>query len=421
MPIRPMSLRLALASSRAPYAADPSRSRGRLFPEPASPSRTEFQRDRDRIIHCTAFRRLAHKTQVFVPHEGDHFRTRLTHSLEVGQIARSLARALGLDDDLAEALALAHDLGHTPFGHTGEDVLDELMTPYGGFDHNAQALRIVTKLEHRYAAFDGLNLTWETLEGLVKHNGPLLRADGEVSPRYAERGLPAAILEYDAVQNLELAHFASAEAQAAALADGIAYNAHDIDDGLRGGLIDFAQLDGVDFLRGIGGEIEALYPGLEAARAIHERVRRLITIFIEDAIAESLRRIEAAGVTSVEEVRAFGAPLIGFSGAIARAGAAISAFLFDNMYRHHRLVRIRDRAAMIVRDLFTRFLRAPELMPAEWALAAAKAGTDEARRARLVCDYIAGMTDLYALAEHRRLFDKTPDLRLSTPETQSAE
>ena len=421
MPIRPMSLRLALASSRAPYAADPSRSRGRLFPEPASPSRTEFQRDRDRIIHCTAFRRLAHKTQVFVPHEGDHFRTRLTHSLEVGQIARSLARAFGLDDDLAEALALAHDLGHTPFGHTGEDVLDELMTPYGGFDHNAQALRIVTKLEHRYAAFDGLNLTWETLEGLVKHNGPLLRADGEVSPRYAERGLPAAILEYDAVQNLELAHFASAEAQAAALADGIAYNAHDIDDGLRGGLIDFAQLDGVDFLRGIGGEIEALYPGLEAARAIHERVRRLITIFIEDAIAESLRRIEAAGVTSVEEVRAFGAPLIGFSGAIARAGAAISAFLFDNMYRHHRLVRIRDRAAMIVRDLFTRFLRAPELMPAEWALAAAKAGTDEARRARLVCDYIAGMTDLYALAEHRRLFDKTPDLRLSTPETQSAE
>jgi len=421
MPIRPMSPRLALASSRAPYAADPSRSRGRLFPEPASPSRTEFQRDRDRIIHCTAFRRLAHKTQVFVPHEGDHFRTRLTHSLEVGQIARSLARALGLDDDLAEALALAHDLGHTPFGHTGEDVLDELMTPYGGFDHNAQALRIVTKLEHRYAAFDGLNLTWETLEGLVKHNGPLLRADGEVSPRYAERGLPAAILEYDAVQNLELAHFASAEAQAAALADGIAYNAHDIDDGLRGGLIDFAQLDGVDFLRGIGGEIEALYPGLEAARAIHERVRRLITIFIEDAIAESLRRIEAAGVTSVEEVRAFGAPLIGFSGAIARAGAAISAFLFDNMYRHHRLVRIRDRAAMIVRDLFTRFLRAPELMPAEWALAAAKAGTDEARRARLVCDYIAGMTDLYALAEHRRLFDKTPDLRLSTPETQSAE
>jgi dGTPase len=400
---------------------DPARSRGRLIAEPASPTRSEFQRDRDRIIHCTAFRRLAHKTQVFVPHEGDHFRTRLTHSLEVGQIARSLARALGLDDDLAEALALAHDLGHTPFGHTGEDVLDELMAPYGGFDHNAQALRIVTKLERRYAAFDGLNLTWESLEGLVKHNGPLLQGDGQVAPRYAKRGLPAAILEYNAVHNLELVHFASAEAQAAALADGIAYNAHDIDDGLRAGLIDFGQIGEVDFLRDIRGEIAALYPGLEPVRAIHELVRRLITLFIEDAITESRRRIESSGVASVDDVRAKAAPLIVFSQDMINTGKSISVFLFENMYRHERLVRIRDRAGLIIRDLFARFMMAPDLMPAEWARSAAKAGDDKARRARLVCDYIAGMTDLYAIAEHRRLFDKTPQLRLSALETQDAD
>ncbi len=407
----------AVAPPRAPYATDAARSRGRLIGEPHSPSRSVFQRDRDRIIHCTAFRRLAHKTQVFVPHEGDHFRTRLTHSLEVGQIARTLARALGLDDDLAEALALAHDLGHTPFGHTGEDVLDEVMAPYGGFDHNAQALRIVTKLERRYAAFDGLNLTWETLEGLVKHNGPLLQADGRVA-RHAKHGLPVAISEYNAVHDLELAHFASAEAQAAALADGIAYNAHDLDDALRAGLIDFANIGEVDFLRGIGGEIGALYPGLEPVRAIHELVRRLITFFIEDAIAESRRRIEASRVTSVEDVRAHGAPLIGFSGAAVSADKSIRSFLLTNMYRHQRLVRIRDQAGLIVRDLFSRFLIAPDLMPAEWAAAAAKAGTSEARRARLICDYIAGMTDRYAAAEHRRLFDETPELRLTAPEAK---
>jgi dGTPase len=382
-----------------------------LIAEPHSPSRSVFQRDRDRIIHGTAFRRLAHKTQVFVPHEGDHFRTRLTHSLEVGQIARTLAHALGLDDDLAEALALAHDLGHTPFGHTGEDVLDELMAPYGGFDHNAQALRIVTKLERRYAAFDGLNLTWETLEGLVKHNGPLLQADGRVAARYAKRGLPAAILEYNAVHNLELAHFASAEAQAAALADGIAYNAHDLDDALRAGLIDFAQIGEVDFLRDIGDEIAALYPGLEAVRAIHELVRRLITFFIDDAITESRRRIEVPGVASVEDVRAQRAPLIAFSSAALSADTSIRSFLVRNMYRHNRLVRIREQAGLIVRDLFSRFFIAPDLMPAEWAEAAARTGASEARRARVVCDYIAGMTDRYAVAEHRRLFDETPELQ----------
>ncbi|MGH6813914.1 MAG: deoxyguanosinetriphosphate triphosphohydrolase [Methylocella sp.] len=401
----------AAVRPRAPYATDAARSRGRLIAEPRSPSRSVFQRDRDRIIHCTAFRRLAHKTQVFVPHEGDHFRTRLTHSLEVGQIARTLARALGLDDDLAEALALGHDLGHTPFGHTGEDVLDELMAPYGGFDHNAQALRIVTKLERRYATFDGLNLTWETLEGLVKHNGPLLQADGSVAARYAKHGLPAAILQYNAVHNLELAHFASAEAQAAALADGIAYNAHDLDDALRAGLVDFAQIGEVDFLRDIGGAIAALYPGLEPVRAIHELLRRLITFFIEDAITESRRRIEAAGAASTEDVRAQRAPLIGLSGAAGSADNAIRSFLLTNMYQHQRLVRIRDQAGRIVSDLFSRFFITPDLMPAEWAEAAANACPSETRQARVVCDYIAGMTDRYAAAEHRRLFDETPELQ----------
>src|SRR6202049_4580998 len=261
---------------RAPYAADPALTRGRLHGEPRSATRSDFRRDCDRIIHSTAFRRLAHKTQVFVYHEGDHYRTRLTHTLEVAQIARSLARALGLDEDLAEALALAHDLGHPPFGHAGERSLDEALSKFGGFDHNAQGLRIVTELERRYAAFDGLNLTWETLEGLVKHSGPLLQADGRVAARYAKRGLPAAILDYNAIHNLELANFASAEAQAAALADGIAYNAHDLDDALRAGLIDLAQIGEVDFLRDIGGEIAALYPGLEPVRAIPELVRRLV-------------------------------------------------------------------------------------------------------------------------------------------------
>jgi dGTPase len=394
---------------RAPYAADATRSRGRLVEEPKSPSRTEFQRDRDRVIHSAAFRRLAHKTQVFVPHEGDYFRTRLTHSLEVGQVARALARALGLDDDLAEALALAHDLGHTPFGHIGEDVLDELMLPCGGFDHNAQALRIVTKLERRYAAFDGLNLTYEALEGLVKHNGPLLEADGTPVPRYAKRGLPAVLVEFDAHRDLALARFASAEAQAAALADDIAYIGHDIDDGLRAGLIGFGQVAEVDFLRDIGSEIEVLYPGLEQGRVIHELVRCLTTHFIEDAIAESRRRIIVTKVTSLDDVRAQPHPVIGFSEATTSAERMIKSFLFQNMYRHQRLTRIRDQAGEVISNLFTRFFEAPELMPQDWAASAQRIGADEARRARLICDYIAGMTDRYAIAEHRRLFDKAPD------------
>jgi dGTPase len=401
---------LSFAPRRAPYAADAGQSRGRRFFEPPSPTRSEFQRDRDRIIHSTAFRRLAHKTQVFVPHEGDHYRTRLTHSMEVGQIARALARSLGLDDDLAEALALGHDLGHTPFGHSGEEVLDELMVDFGGFDHNAQALRIVTKLERRYADFDGLNLSWETLEGLVKHNGPLLQKDGTPIGRYAQRGLPIAVKEYNAQNDLELATFASAEAQAAALADDIAYNAHDIDDGLRAGLFDLAALDGVDFLGDLTIEIKKRYPTLTKVRFVHELGRRVITLFIEDAIRESRARLAQAD--TIGAVRHASRPLIAFSPVMIAADRAIKSFLFENMYRHAQIVRVRIAAAGVVRDLFVTFHEDPAQLPPEWAQAAAAiAPAEEGKRARLVCDYIAGMTDRYALAEHARLFDVTPDLR----------
>ncbi|HEY0145110.1 MAG TPA: deoxyguanosinetriphosphate triphosphohydrolase, partial [Methylovirgula sp.] len=342
----------------------------------------------------------------------DHYRTRLTHSIEVGQIARALARALGLDDDLAEALALGHDLGHTPFGHTGEDALDEAMRPYGGFDHNAQAMRIVTKLEHRYASFDGLNLTWETLEGLVKHNGPLLGADGRPIARYVGCGLPAAILEYATMHDLRLDLFAGPEAQAAAIADDIAYNAHDIDDGLRAGLFDFSQLAEVDYLRERIEQIDVLHPGLERQRSIHELVRRVITDFIEDAINESAARLKASRVVSADEVRALDHAIAGFSPVMAAHQQTIKSFLFQNMYRHPDIKRIRVEAAGVARDLFDIFFKDPELMPPEWAsLAITRGAEDEAKMARVVCDYIAGMTDRYALAEHQRLFDETPELR----------
>ena len=392
-----MSLAVA-AAPRAPFATDPASSRGRRLPEPSSPTRTPFQRDRDRIVHSTAFRRLAHKTQVFVPHEGDHYRTRLTHTIEVGQIARALARALGLDDDLAEAVALAHDLGHTPFGHTGEDVLEHLMAPYGGFDHNAQTLRIVTSLERRYAAFDGLNLSWETLEGIVKHNGPLL-------PATAGRPVPVAILDYDRADPLDLASFPGAEAQAAALADDIAYNAHDLDDGLRAGVLQFDQLDAVAGLRDIRREIDAAHPGLDASRLVHELVRRVITRFIEDAIGESRHRLATAAPHDVAAVRALSGAVVGFSTAMAAFDRDLKSFLFANLYRHARLVRVREEAAQVVADLFGRFLADPGALPAEW-----KPMGDAQRRARRVCDYLAGMTDRFALGEHRRLFDATPDL-----------
>jgi dGTPase len=394
---------------RALYACDPGKSRGRLFPEDDSPTRSPFQRDRDRIIHSTAFRRLKHKTQVFVYHEGDHYRTRLTHTIEVSQIARALARALGLDEDLAEALALSHDLGHTPFGHTGEEALDAEMAAFGGFDHNAQALRLVTRLERRYAAHDGLNLTWETLEGLVKHNGPLLDAAGQPTGGYREQGVPGAILEYCRLHDLELATFASAEAQAAAIADDIAYDAHDIDDGLRAELFDLADVRHVPFLGAILGEIDRLHPGLERSRVIHELVRRIITRFVEDVIGESERRIAALAPADADAIRAARHGVVAFSPAMADAEAGIKGFLYPHMYRHPRVMAVRREADQVVRDLFRRFVADPGLMPAEWA--ADLAGADAARLARRVADYIAGMTDRYALDEHRRLFDATPDLR----------
>jgi len=394
---------------RAPYACRTATSRGRLIAEPASPTRNPFQRDRDRIIHSTAFRRLKHKTQVFVSHEGDHFRTRLTHTIEVAQIARALARALGLDEDLAEALALAHDLGHTPFGHTGEDALADCMAEFGGFDHNAQTLRIVTRLERRYAGFDGLNLTWETLEGLVKHNGPLLLADGRPTQRYAAMGIPAAIVEYQAKQDLWLDSYASAEAQAAALADDIAYNAHDIDDGLRAGLFGHAELLAVPFLAELLDEIDGLHPGLETARVTNELVRRVITRFVEGVIMESQGRLAALAPTDADAIRRASGPVIAFPDAIETADREIKAFLYPNMYRHARIAPIRRDAAGVVRDLFGRFSADPGLMPADWAAGAEV--LDTPRRARRIADYIAGMTDWYALDEHRRLFDATPSLR----------
>jgi dGTPase len=394
---------------RAPYACDPWGSRGRLFPEAVSPTRSEFQRDRDRIIHSSAFRRLKHKTQVFVYHEGDHFRTRLTHTIEVSQIARALARSLGLDEDLAEALALSHDLGHTPFGHTGEDTLDECMADFGGFDHNAQALRVVTRLERRYAEYDGLNLTWETLEGLVKHNGPLLDAGGRPTLRYAARGVPLAILEYNAQQDLELATHAGGEAQAAAIADDIAYDAHDIDDGLRAGLFGIEDLREVPFLAELLTEIGSRYPKLDLSRRIHELTRRVITRFVEDVVAEGDRRIAALSPQKADDIRQAGGTMVCFSKAMAEADASIKRFLYARMYRHPEVMRVRAQADAVLRDLFRRFKAEPELMPEEWR--ADLSGDDEPRLARRVADYIAGMTDRYAILEHRRLFDVTPDLR----------
>lgn len=393
---------------RGPWAVAPQ-SRGRLFAESQSPTRTDFQRDRDRIIHSTAFRRLKHKTQVFVAHEGDHYRTRLTHTIEVSQIARSIARSLALDEDLAEALALAHDLGHTPFGHTGEDALDEVMRPYGGFDHNAQSLRIVTRLERRYADFDGLNLAWETLEGLVKHNGPLLDADDKPTVRYSARGIPAAILEYQAQQDLELKSFASAEAQAAAIADDIAYNAHDIDDGLRAGLFELKDLEQVPLAGELLADIAARHPGLDRSRTTHELMRRVITRLVEDVIAEGTAAFTSGLYRSSGDVRNAGKALVAFSSRTAEADKGIKRFLYSNMYRHERVMRVRVHAAEVVKRLFERLFADVALMPAEWFEGLEQAG--EGKRARRVADYIAGMTDTFALNEHRRLFGSAPELR----------
>jgi len=377
----------------ASYACRPEKSRGRLHAEAESATRTSFQRDRDRIIHSTAFRRLQYKTQVFVSHEGDHYRTRLTHSLEVAQIARSIARALGLDEDLAEALALAHDLGHTPFGHAGEDALDAAMRGFGGFSHNDQTLRILTMLERRYAGFDGLNLTWETLEGTVKHNGPLDLAR-----------LPSTIGEYVRRHDLEITTWPAAEAQVAALSDDIAYNNHDIDDGLRAGLFTVADLDDLPLVGPVFAEVASRHPGLEDSRLVHEAIRRLIDRMVNDCIAETRRRLAAAKVERADDIRALGRPVVAFSDEMRANDRALRAFLMERMYRHYRVRRMGAKARRVVGELFAAFSDDPLCLPTEWRAHVRAAGSAET--ARVVADYIAGMTDRFALDEHWRLFDR---------------
>jgi len=400
---------MELAIFRAPYACDPELSRGRLYPELPSTSRSAFRRDCDRIIHATAFRRLKHKTQVFVFDEGDHYRTRLTHTLEVAQIARALARRLQLDEDLAEALALAHDLGHPPFGHAGERALEVCLSAFGGFDHNAQTLRVVTALERRYPRFDGLNLTWEALEGLVKHNGPLTDRAGAPLEHYRRHGVPVSILDYCRLQDLQLWSFASAEAQVAAIADDIAYDAHDIDDGLRAKLFEVDEIAAVPLPGRIVAAIIADYPKLDHDRLVHELIRGLIGLLIEDVVTETGRRLAAIKPHSADDVRRATAPVGAFSREVGEEDRAIKSFLKPRMYRHPRVMKVMDQAADVVRDLFDRYTARPQDMAAEWG--EQLVGRDEAASARHIADFIAGMTDRYALAEHARLFDSTPELR----------
>ncbi|MFD0858177.1 deoxyguanosinetriphosphate triphosphohydrolase [Roseovarius aquimarinus] len=371
----------------ARIAADPGQSRGRLTPEEESAHRSCFQRDRDRIIHSSAFRRLKHKTQVFVAHEGDYFRTRLSHSIEVAQVARTIAGALGLNAELTEAVALAHDLGHTPFGHTGEDALHALMAPYGGFDHNAQAIRIVTSLERHYAEFDGLNLTWETLEGLAKHNGPVT---GD---------LPHALAEYDARHDLELHTHASAEAQVAALADDIAYNNHDLHDGLRAGLFTEEEVAALPILDACYGEVDRLYPGLDSYRRRHEALRRVFGVMVGDVIDTSRAVIAEAEIESIDAVRHLGWPVIRFSDSLWRDLQGVRKFLFTRMYRAPMVMVQRAQATNVVDGLFPFYMSHPEHLPRRWQ-GDVEAATDKTALARLVSDYIAGMTDRFALAQH---------------------
>ena len=399
-----------MAAPRAPYACDPDFSRGRLFPEPPSRTRSAFRRDCDRVIHSTAFRRLKHKTQVFVFHEGDHYRTRLSHSLEVAQIARALARQLGLDEDLTETLALAHDLGHPPFGHAGERALDSCLKAHGGFDHNAQTLRVVTSLEHRYPEFDGLNLTWESLEGIVKHNGPLTDRSGNPVGKYHDSGgIPFVVADFDKAYELELWSCASLEAQVAAIADDIAYDAHDIDDGLRATLFSLDDLKVIPLTADMISEIDRHYPVLDRDRRSAELVRELISYLIGSVVSETRRRLDTVNPTSVEDIRRQGRQLVAFSPEVAKTEAAIKAFLKQRMYRHHWVMRVMGEAEQIVVDLFSRYHQTPSDLPPEWLEGAAH--ESETARARRIGNFIAGMTDRFALTEHQRLFDSTPDLR----------
>ena len=383
-----------VAPTRASYAEDPARSCGRRHAEAESATRTDFARDRDRVIHCSAFRRLKEKTQVFVAHEGDHFRTRLTHSLEVAQIARSLAKALGLDDDLAEGVALAHDLGHPPFAHAGEEQLQACMEQHGGFDHNVQTFRILVRLERRYPAFAGLNLCWETLEGVVKHNGP---CTGQL-----DRAAFSPIVQFDRAFPLRLETFASAEAQVAALSDDIAYNNHDVDDGLQAGLFTVQDLLDVPLIGPVIRSVQADWPGLEPRLTRLESVRRMTGAMVADVLAETRRRARESGVASAADVRALGRPLVAFSPAMFEDLGRLRAFLFERMYRHHRVNRTRSAARRILRELFALYMAEGDVMPPLWFERVQ--GASAPKRARVVCDYIAGMTDRFAIEEHRRLF-----------------
>ena len=394
--MKPLDITAYGREGLAGYACHTNESRGRLFAEPDSPTRTHFQRDRDRIIHSTAFRRLKHKTQVFVHHVGDHYRTRLTHSIEVSQIARSLARALQVDEDLAESLALSHDFGHTPFGHVGEDILNELMSKYGGFDHNAQSLRIVTMLEQQYAEFDGLNLCWETLEGLVKHNGPVT---GDI---------PQIFIDFNEKWDLELGSHASIEAQCAAVADDIAYNAHDLDDGLRAGLFNLGDLSDVPLAGEALREVLRKYPDLEEHRIRHEIVRRQITAMVEDVITNAKSNLYKLQPSRVSDIRKCGKTLVCFSNDMQSKEKGIKAFLFDKMYRSPNVMIMRDGAEKIIRNLFDVYLNETGDMPNGLNRLSMKNKSND--RPRIIADFIAGMTDSYAISEHERLFDETPDL-----------
>jgi dGTPase len=379
----------------AAYACRPDQSKGRIYKEEESPTRTPFQRDRDRIIHASAFRRLKYKTQVFVYHEGDHYRTRLSHTLEVSQIARSIARALLVNEDLAEGVALAHDLGHTPFAHTGEEVLEKCMEPYDGFEHNDQSLRVLTKLERKYHRWPGLNLTWETLEGVVKHNGPVT----------GHR--PVTLTEVQKQTDLQLDTFASVEAQCAAISDDIAYNNHDVEDGLRAGMFTLKDLEGVPLLRDVIHEVRRRYPDIAEHYLIQESIREMIGGMVQDVLAESASRIQKLQPQSPDDIRRAGRQVVAFSDEMFEKVDELRSFLWTRMYRHYTVMRVRNKVERIVSDLFNSFLEKPQLLPEHWQRRVEEAGgmINDNARARIVCDYIAGMTDRYAIREHERLFD----------------
>ena len=388
----------ALSQTRASFAEDPAASRGRHVFEPASRTRTPFARDRDRIIHATAFRRLKEKTQVFVAHEGDHYRTRLTHSLEVAQIARSLAHALRLDDDLAETIALAHDLGHPPFAHAGEDELQAQMADYGGFDHNVQSFRVITELEVRYPKFPGLNLSWETVEGVIKHNGPVTHHLDDPAWKAVAAYAPGGAANWD----LRLDTFASLEAQCAAIADDIAYNNHDVDDGVQAGLFTLADLADVPLIGPMLAEVRRDWPGIDERMLRIEAVRRMIGVMIDDVLVETERRLEEGRIGSVEDARTASRTLVQFSAPMMADLGVLRTFLYERMYRHYRVNRTRSQARRVLAQLFQLFMAEPEVMPPEWGEPART--DDQALRARAVCDYIAGMTDRYAIEVHQKLF-----------------